>query len=87
MVKDVQVDKGIVLKRMMPRAFGRGAQILHKMSHVTLVLAEKAGKHASKAEAKEAKKAPKVTTKKPVSKKAKTPKEAKPVKKAKAVTK
>lgn len=39
-IKNVTVDKGIVLKRMMPRAFGRGAPIHKKMSHVTLILAE-----------------------------------------------
>lgn len=37
-VAKVNVDKGIVMKRLMPRARGRGAQILKRTSHVTLVL-------------------------------------------------
>jgi large subunit ribosomal protein L22 len=40
MVKDVQVDKGTVIKRQMPRAFGRAAPIHKHASHVTLVLSE-----------------------------------------------
>ncbi len=55
MVKDVQVDKGIVMKRHMPRAFGRASAIHKHSSHVTLVLAEvgaskKAVKKAEKGE-------------------------------------
>ena len=76
MVKEVTVDKGTVMKRHMPRAFGRAAAIHKHSSHVTLTLAEKAGK-APKAD-KAAPAAKKVTTKKPAAKKA-------PVKKAKAV--
>ena len=67
MVKDVTVDKGVVMKRHMPRAFGRAAAIHKHSSHVTLTLAEKAGK-APKAD-KEAKAPKKVTTKKPAVKK------------------
>ena len=79
MVKDVTVDKGTVLKRHMPRAFGRAAAIHKHSSHVTLTLAEKAGK-ASKKEAVEVQ-APKKAA-------AKTAAVKKPsVKKAKAVTK
>ena len=78
MVKDVQVDKGIVMKRHMPRAFGRASAIHKHSSHVTLTLAEKAGKAVKPA--KDEKPAKKVTTKKPAAKKA-------PAKKAKAVTK
>ena len=37
-VASVNVDKGIVMKRFMPRARGRGAQILKRTSHVTLTL-------------------------------------------------
>ena len=77
MVKDVTVDKGIVMKRHMPRAFGRAAAIHKHSSHVTITLAEKAGRK-TKAEVAEAKTAKKVTTKKPTAKKA-------PVKKAKVV--
>ena len=40
-VKNVQVNQGLVMKRMMPRAFGRGAPIWKKCCHVFLELAEK----------------------------------------------
>lgn len=40
-VKDITVNKGIVLKRSMPRAFGRASQILKRSSHVVVTLAEK----------------------------------------------
>jgi large subunit ribosomal protein L22 len=43
-VKEVQVNKGIVMKRMMPRAMGRGARINKRTSHLTVVLAEEAPK-------------------------------------------
>lgn len=37
-IKHINVDAGPVLKRMMPRAFGRGAPIRKRMSHISLVL-------------------------------------------------
>ena len=37
-IKKINVDAGPMLKRMMPRAFGRGATIRKRMSHVSLVL-------------------------------------------------
>lgn len=77
-VKDVRVDKGLVMKRMMPRAMGRGAPIHKKTSHVLLTLSEK-GSKAPKAEKVEKVVKAKVE-KKAVVKKA-------PAKKAKAVTK
>lgn len=40
-VKEVRVDKGVVIKRFMPRAFGRASKIHKHSSHVTLVLAER----------------------------------------------
>jgi large subunit ribosomal protein L22 len=43
-VKELRVDKGLVMKRMMPRAMGRGARINKRTSHVTIVLAEKVEK-------------------------------------------
>ena len=58
-VKNVTVDKGLVMKRMMPRAFGRGAPVHKHMSHVTLTLAETVAK---------VKKAKKITSKKNVTK-------------------
>ena len=40
-IKELRVDKGIVMKRMMPAAMGSGHRINKRTSHVTLVLAEK----------------------------------------------
>jgi large subunit ribosomal protein L22 len=40
-IKELRVDKGITMKRMMPRAMGRGHRINKRTSHVTLLLAEK----------------------------------------------
>ncbi|MFA5751369.1 MAG: 50S ribosomal protein L22 [Candidatus Paceibacterota bacterium] len=40
-IKELRVDKGIVMKRMMPRAMGRGARINKRTSHITLLLSEK----------------------------------------------
>ncbi|MBI3442851.1 MAG: 50S ribosomal protein L22 [Candidatus Sungbacteria bacterium] len=42
-VKDIRVNAGPVTKRMMPRAFGRGATIRKRMSHVALVLEQRDG--------------------------------------------
>ncbi|MCM2339029.1 MAG: 50S ribosomal protein L22 [Burkholderiales bacterium] len=40
-IKEVRVDKGIVMKRMMPAAMGTGHRINKRTSHVALLLAEK----------------------------------------------
>lgn len=40
-IKEFRVDKGVVLKRMMPRAMGRGARINKRTSHINILLAEK----------------------------------------------
>lgn len=40
-VKSIRVDSGVVLKRMMPRARGSGAQILKRSSTVVLDLEQK----------------------------------------------
>ncbi len=40
-IKEIRVDKGLVMKRMMPRAMGRGARINKRTSHVNVLLAEK----------------------------------------------
>ena len=40
-VKKMAVDKGLVMKRVMPRARGSASQILKRMSHVTLELSKK----------------------------------------------
>jgi large subunit ribosomal protein L22 len=45
-ISSIQVNGGIVFKRMMPRARGRGAQILKRTSHVTLSLSKKSPKKA-----------------------------------------
>lgn len=43
-IKEMRVDKGIVLHRSMPRAFGRASSINKRSSHVMIVLAEKVEK-------------------------------------------
>lgn len=55
-VKELRVDKGIVMKRMMPRAMGRGARINKRTSHLTVVLGEKVSKVKKLASKKVAKK-------------------------------
>lgn len=40
-VKSIAVDKGIVLKRIMPRARGSAARILKRSSHVSVELGSK----------------------------------------------
>ena len=41
-IQNLIVDQGPTLKRFRARARGRGARILKKSSHITVVLAEKA---------------------------------------------
>ncbi|MFA6524507.1 MAG: 50S ribosomal protein L22 [Candidatus Paceibacterota bacterium] len=43
-IKEIRVDKGIVMKRMMPAAMGTGHRINKRTSHITLVLSEKVAK-------------------------------------------
>ena len=40
-IKEIFVDKGPVLKRWRPRAFGRAAPIQRKRSHISVILEEK----------------------------------------------
>ncbi len=40
-IKEIQVNKGLVMKRMMPRARGSSAQILKRTSHISVILGEK----------------------------------------------
>ncbi len=73
-VKEVRVDKGIVMKRVMPRAFGRASRINKRSSHLIIVLgdkAEKTDKKTKKAKTvkAEAKPEKKVTAKKAAPKK------------------
>lgn len=58
-VQNITVDKGIVLKRMMPRARGSASRINKRTSHVTLTLSEKSNAKMTKSE----KKAEKVAVK------------------------
>lgn len=43
-VKDIQIDEGPRLKRIWYRARGRADMLLKRMCHITVVVAEKAGK-------------------------------------------
>lgn len=49
-VREVRVDKGIVMKRSMPRAMGRASRINKRSSHIVLVLAEKNAQKEKKAQ-------------------------------------
>lgn len=40
-IKELRVDKGLVMKRMMPAAMGSGHRINKRTSHLSLLLAEK----------------------------------------------
>ena len=40
-IKELRVDKGIVMKRMMPAAMGTAHRINKRTSHITLVLEER----------------------------------------------
>ena len=48
MIKTIVANEGPKLKRYRPRAFGRAAEILKRMSHVTIVLEDKAKTTAPK---------------------------------------
>ena len=43
-IKELRVDKGITMKRMMPRAMGTGHRINKRTSHLNLLLGEKVAK-------------------------------------------
>ncbi|MBP6883648.1 MAG: 50S ribosomal protein L22 [Candidatus Pacebacteria bacterium] len=59
-IKELRVDKGIVMKRMMPAAMGTGHRINKRTSHITLALAEKVAE-AKKTKKEKAEKKVKVT--------------------------
>lgn len=40
-IKSLTVNKGLVLKRLMPRAHGRASRINRRLSHLSVVLGEK----------------------------------------------
>ena len=45
-IKEMRVDKGIVMKRMMPAAMGSGHKINKRTSHLSILLGEKIEKIA-----------------------------------------
>ncbi len=63
-VKEITVDKGITMKRMMPAAMGTGHRINKRTSHIELVLAEKVVAVKGTKEKKAAKEAKPKTVKK-----------------------
>ena len=48
-IKNIEVNQGLVMKRFMPRAMGVAKPIKKKMSHVTVALSEKPAEKAKKA--------------------------------------
>jgi len=80
-IKELRVDKGIVMKRMMPAAMGTGHRINKRTSHITLVLAEK---DLNKKELRKEKKEVKKDIKKEVEKEVKKEKTVKTKKVTKA---
>lgn len=75
-VSSIRVDKGLVMKRMMPRARGSAYRINKRTSHVILTLGEKKAKKSSSSKEVSVKevKAPKKVAKKAVTKVKKTTK-------------
>lgn len=70
-IKEIMVDKGVTLKRMMPAAMGTGHRINKRTSHIMLVLGEKVVKASKKVQKKAVKVLPaKVKKVKPASAKA-----------------
>ncbi len=68
-IKEIRVDKGVTLKRMMPAAMGSGHRINKRTSHIILTLGEKVVKADKKLPAKpKAKKVVAKTTKKTTAK-------------------
>ncbi len=43
-VKEIKVDEGPVLKRFMPRAFGRATTLRKRTSHISIILEDKVDK-------------------------------------------
>lgn len=74
-VLNMTVDKGIVMKRSMPRARGSASRINKRTSHLMLTLVEKPTEKKAK-KAVKTEKAPKVEAEKKVVKKSKSTKKA-----------
>jgi large subunit ribosomal protein L22 len=81
-IKELRIDKGIVMKRMMPAAMGSAHRINKRTSHITLVLAEKVLKEIKNEKEKTVKRIKKVVDK--LDKKIIAPKPKKVSKKIKA---
>lgn len=60
-IREIRVDKGVTLKRIMPRARGSAARINKRSSHVMLVLGEGKPGKAFKAKAAKTEKAAKIS--------------------------
>ncbi|MGE5421875.1 MAG: 50S ribosomal protein L22 [Ignavibacteriales bacterium] len=43
-VSEIYVDEGPTMKRLKPRAYGRGDMMKHRTSHITVVVKEREGK-------------------------------------------
>jgi large subunit ribosomal protein L22 len=67
-IKELRVDKGVTLKRMMPAAMGTGHRINKRTSHILLTLGEKVVKAEKKLKAKAKKVVKKVAIKKATAK-------------------
>ena len=63
-IKEITVDKGITMKRMMPAAMGTGHRINKRTSHILLTLGEKVVKTEKKLKATAKKAVKKVVAKK-----------------------
>lgn len=55
MVTDIRVEKGIVMRRMMPRARGSAAPIKKRLSHITITVLPKTSSASTAATSRKAK--------------------------------
>ncbi len=80
-VKTIFVDQGPIMKRILPRAQGRATPIHKKISHITIVLAEKESVKSRRFDLTKAEKKPKKTEKSERKSKARTAEAKAPEKK------